>query len=113
MDTEKIDAIYNYIQERCLWQFFSRNWDREENINNILKTAADLLTGKEVVLETPMQRLFYADAKALVADIRRLFPWIEELGAAQVRETLNGVKDRLMEIAITKSLNQELTHSLY
>ena len=25
---DKIDALTTHIQERCLWQFFSRAWDR-------------------------------------------------------------------------------------
>ena len=113
MDQDKIDALYNYVQERCLWQFFSRTWDRRENIERVLGITGDILTGKELVLETPQDRLHYADAKILAADFIRLFPWIEELGAAQVREVLSGVKERLTEITITKSRNQELTHPLY
>lgn len=113
MDQEKIDALYNYCQERCLWQFFSRSWDREENIDNVLRITGEILTGIAPARETPMERLHYADAKVLAGDFVRLFPWIEEMGPAQVRELLSGVKDRLTEITVTKSMNGELHHSLY
>jgi vanadium nitrogenase delta subunit len=113
MNTGKVDQLFNYVQERCLWQFFSRSWDRQENIDGIIKTATDLLTGKAPERETPMERLFYADAKIMAADFRQRFPWIEEEGPAQIRALMQSLKDRLVEFSITKSLNQELSHSLY
>ncbi len=113
MSTEKIDQLFGYVQERCLWQFFSRSWDRQENIDGIMKTAVDLLSGKPVKPETPMDRLFYADAKVMVTDFRERFPWIAEVGPDEVPELIDGLKDRLVEFTITKSLNGELKHSLY
>lgn len=113
MNAEKVEQVYNYVQERCLWQFFSRTWDRQENLDGIFKTASDLLTGKPPALETPQDRVFYADAKIMVADLKARFAWIEEAGAAQLRELMELVKTRVAEIAITKSLNHELNHSLY
>jgi nitrogenase delta subunit len=113
MNTDKLDQLFGYVQERCLWQFFSRSWDRQENIDGIMKVAADMLTGKELILETPMERLFYADAKIMVADFKQRFPWIEEIGPGQIRDLMHGLKDRLTEFAITRSLNHELNHSIY
>lgn len=113
MNTEKVDQLFGYVQERCLWQFHSRSWDRQENIDGVMKTATDILTGKAPQLETPMERLFYADAKIMVSDFKERFPWIEDAGPAQIRELMNGLKDRLVECSITRSLNHELNHSLY
>jgi vanadium nitrogenase delta subunit len=113
MSTEKIDQLFGYVQERCLWQFFSRSWDRQENIDGIIQTATDLLTGEPPQRETPMQKLFYADARIMVADFKERFPWVEETGAAQMRELMHGLKEKLVEFSITKSLNHELNHSLY
>jgi len=113
MNAEKVEQVYNYVQERCLWQFFSRSWDRQENLDGIFKTATDLLTGKPPAVETPQDRVFYADAKIMVADMKTRFPWVEEAGAAQLRELMEAVKAKLTEIAITKSLNHELNHTLY
>lgn len=110
---DKIDQLFGYVQERCLWQFFSRSWDRQENIDGILKTATDLLTGTPPAKETPQDKLFYADAKIMVADFKVRFPWIAECGPAQVRDLMHGLKDRLVEFTITKSLNHELNHTLY
>ena len=110
---EKIDQLYGYVQERCLWQFFSRTWDRQENIDGIFAKATELLTGKELTLDTPQDRLHYADAKVMVMDFKARFPWIEEAGPAQLREILQGVRDKVTDIAITSSKNHELNHSLY
>lgn len=109
----QVDQLFAYVQERCLWQFFSRSWDRQENIDGVLGKAAVLLAGEKPVLDTPMDRLFYADATVMVSDIKARFPWISEAAPAQVREWLDGLKERLMDITITNSKNRELHHSLY
>ncbi len=111
--SDKIDQLFGYVQERCLWQFFSRSKDRQENIDGIIAKATDLLTGKELSLDTPMDKLFYADAKIMVADFKQRFPWVENTGPAQMRELMHQLKDRLVDIAITSSKNDELNHSLY
>ena len=113
MNTEKLNQLFGYVQERCLWQFFSRSWDRQENIDGILKTATDLLTGEPPAKETPQDRLFYADAKIMVADFKARFPWLNEAGAAQIRELMAGLKEKLVDYTITNSKNGELNHSLY
>jgi len=113
MNTEKLDDLFGYVQERCLWQFFSRSWDRQENIDGIMKTATDMLTGKDLQLESPMDRLFYADAKIMVNDFKERFPWIQETGPAQMRDLMHALKDRLVDHTITHSKNHELNHTLY
>ncbi len=113
MNTEKVDQMLAYVQERCLWQFFSRTKDRQENLDGVFKTATDLLTGKDPARETPMERLFYADAKVMVQDFKERFPWLQDAGAAQIRDVMHGVKAKLTDIAITSSLNHELNHTLY
>jgi len=35
--TSKLDNLFDYVQERCLWQFASRTCDRTENIEGVLK----------------------------------------------------------------------------
>jgi len=113
MSTDQIDQLYTYVQEHCLWQFFSRTWDRQENIDGILTAAADLLTGEAPKRETPMERLFYADAIILAADFKKQFPWIMEASSAEVRQLLDGVKAKLTDIAITHSKNGELNAANY
>ena len=77
MTTEKVDQLFGYVQERCLWQFFSRTWDRKENLDGIFSAATEFLTGKTPKRETPMEKLFYADAKIMVKDFEERFPWIK------------------------------------
>jgi V-containing nitrogenase delta subunit len=108
--TEEVTAL---IQQRCLWQFHSRAWDREENINGVLNMAATILTGEKVTLATLLDRAFYADAKLLVIDLEKKFQWLSKMENAQKKAVLDSVKNRLIDIAITNSLNGELHHSLY
>lgn len=109
----KIDDLYGYVQERCLWQFFSRTWDRHENINGVLDVAQALLTGKEPARDKPQEKLFYVDAKAMVDDFRARFPWIQQAAPAEIGQLIEGLKARLVETVITKSTNRELNHHLY
>ena len=111
--SDRVDELYGYIEERCLWQFFSRSWDRQDNIDGVMSQAALLLSGKEPVKESPMDRLFYADAKLMVADFRDRFPWIGEAGEEEIRQLLDGLKVRLVDNVITRSTNRELNNHLY
>ena len=113
MLNDRVDELYDYIEERCLWQFFSRSWDRQDNIDGVLAQAAHLLSGKEPSRATPMDSLFYADAKVLVSDFRERFPWIGESGEDEVRQLFDGLKSRLVENVITRSKNRELNNHLY
>jgi nitrogenase delta subunit len=110
---EKFDDLYDYVQERCLWQFFSRSWDRQENIDGVLGQAEALLSGGQPVRATPMEKLFYADAKVMVDDFKARFPWIKESPPEEVKQLLDGLKSRLVDSVITKSTNRELNHHLY
>jgi nitrogenase delta subunit len=113
MSEQQIDQLFNCVQQRYLWQFFSRSWDRTENINGIVATATDLLHGVEPKKHAPMDRLFYADAKEMVKDFKENFPWIEDLEPTRINELMSGLKNRLVDHTITNSLNHELNHSLY
>ncbi|MEH2054494.1 nitrogenase subunit alpha, partial [Nostoc sp.] len=110
---ERAAEVTKLIQERCLWQFHSRAWDREENINGVLNMAAQILTGEKVVLETLIQRGFYADAKILSADLEIRFSWLNSMENSQKKAVLEAVKAMLIDIVITKSKNGELHYSLY
>jgi nitrogenase delta subunit len=111
--SEQVKQLVGYVQERCLWQFFSRTWDRQENIDGIMAAAAALLSGESPKRETPMEKLFYADAVEMVKDFRERFPWIASVTPSDAKTLIEGLKAEMIDIAITRSLNQELTHSLY
>ncbi|MEH2193565.1 MAG: nitrogenase vanadium-iron protein, alpha chain [Nostoc sp.] len=110
---DRAAEVTKLIQERCLWQFHSRAWDREENINGVLNMAAQILTGEKVVLESLIQRGFYADAKILSADLEIRFSWLNSMENSQKKAVLESVKAMLIDIVITKSKNGELHYSLY
>lgn len=105
---EKIKEVTSLIQEQCLWQFFSRSWDREENIEGILTMTGKLLNGEKINLETMADKAFYSDAKFLADDIRKKMPWISELDKEGTLELIEGVKKRMLYITVKKSRNCEL-----
>ncbi len=111
--TSKVDDLFDYVQERCLWQFASRTWDRTDNIDGVLKNVGVLLKKGKPAPETPAERLNLADAKVLVNDCRERYGWIESIAPAEVDEVLEGLKARLIDVTITRSKNRELNHSLY
>ena len=110
---DKINDVFSYTEERCLWQFFSRTWDREENIEGVVTQAAALLSGKPANRETPINRLHYADAKIMVDDLRERYPWVNKASEKEINEVMDGLKVRLVDTTITRSTNRELTHRLY
>ncbi len=106
---EKALELYKFIQERYLWQFYSRTWDRDENIREILGKAAKILSREEVALDdTAKDRAFYAEAKMVAVEAGKKFPWIDGLEKPQLEEIMAKVKEKLIEVTITNSQNGEL-----
>lgn len=110
---DRVVELVSFIQERYLWQFAPRTWDREENINGILDQASELLTGEEVSLKTPKENCFYADAKFFVNEIKSKFVWLNEMDNAQKKALIESTKAKIIEITITKSLNLEVASPKY
>ena len=113
MNTKEVDPIYDYIQERCLWQFHSRFWDREENIAGVIQAIGDILTNTPVETNTPQLKSYHADARILVVELKRRFPWLLTIPAAELRSILSALKDRLIDTVVTRSLNGELRQANY
>lgn len=109
----QVDELFDYVQERCLWQFHSRTKDRADNIDGVINMAIELLAGRVPVAKTPADRCYVADAKVMVADFRSRFPWIGEAGEPEIIQLLGGLRDRLVDATITQSRNHELNHTLY
>lgn len=105
---EKVEQLVAYIQENCLWQFHSRAWDREENINGVLTLAAKLLTSAPEEAATPLERCHLSDARQLAAVFRSDYPWIAELSGEEIVVLLDAVKVRMADLTIKSSLNGEL-----
>jgi vanadium nitrogenase delta subunit len=113
MSQQQIDQLFSWVQERYLWQFHSRSWDRQENIDGVIAAATDLLHGLHPKKHAPMDKLFFADAKLMVDDFKERFPWILDLEPTKISELMAGLKTALVDHTITRSLNHELNHSLY
>lgn len=110
---DKIEQLFLFFQERCLWQFHSRAWDREDNITGICDDIVKLLTGKRVEMETPEDKCHYADSRILVDELKKRFPWILELDDAGRKTVVEGARDRLMAVTVTNSKNAELNNQNY
>lgn len=108
-----MNAVYGFVMERCLWQFFSRNWDREDNINTIMPYVAKLQSGQPVDRSTHILNSHYADAKILTAQLTERFPWFSSLGADEARDICDRVREKLIDIAVVNSLNAERTEANY
>lgn len=109
----QIDDLFDYVQERCLWQFFSRTWDRTENIDGVIGQAERMLLGQAPLRDTPMQRLHAVDAMSMVDDFRKRFAWIAQSSPEEIKAVLQGLREKLTDHTITRSKNHELSHSLY
>ncbi len=105
--------LYAFVQERYLWQFHSRSWDREANINGVTKITMQLLTSDVVSLETPAEKCFYVDAKTFANDIKKRFPGFLELDLETMHAAMNCVKEKLLDVMVEKSLNGELRNPNY
>ena len=109
-----VNELYKFIQEKYLWQFYSRNWDRENNINGILDAVKELLnTGKSSLDDSLEEKFYYSEAKIVVNDIKRHLKFIEGLNEKGVTETIDRVKAKLIDVTVTNSLNGELNVEYY
>lgn len=110
---ERSAKLAQFIQVNSLWQFASRTWDRQENLDGMF-TALEQLQGKRPVpRETLAQKAFHADATVLFRQLAAAFPWFAALPAAEAAEVLGSAKAELADIVIGKSRNQELNSALY
>jgi len=109
----RVQELVSFIQERYLWQFAPRTWDREANINGILNQASQILTGEKVLPESPKEKCFYSDAKFFVNEIKNKFSWVNEMDDAQKKSLIESTKAKLIEVTITKSLNLEVDSPQY
>jgi hypothetical protein len=105
---ENAEALVRFIQERCLWQFVSRAHDREQNIDGVLSLVGVLLTGGTPKLKTPMDRLHFANANHLAAEVKSEFPWLNHLDKDELLAVVSGAIKRINEITVKNSKNGEL-----
>jgi vanadium nitrogenase delta subunit len=110
---EKVRQLYDYVQERCLWQFYSRAWDREANISNITRMAGEIISGRTPKLETLMDHQFYADAKELASGLKQRHAWVAAATPDEVAKAMDELRDELLDLAVKNSSNGELNYSLY
>lgn len=109
-----INELYKYIQQKYLWQFYSRNWDRENNINGILDATKELLiTGKCSLGDSLTDKHYLSEAKIVAKDIKRDLEFIEGLNEKGITDLIDRVKAKLIDVTVTNSLNGELNVAYY
>jgi nitrogenase delta subunit len=112
-ENEKVRELFLYVQERCLWQFVSRAWDREANIENITRMTGDLILGEKPKIETAIDKQYYADAIELVSGLKQRVRWVFQESPDDLRAILDGLKDELLDLAVKSATNNELNWQLY
>ena len=110
---QQVEALVDYIMKHCLWQFHSRNWDREKQNAGVLGKTRQLLCGDEVDLSTPADRCYWADAVVLADTWRKRFDWLAEMATDAIASMMHALHQRLDYLTITGSLNAELTDQRY
>lgn len=111
---DNVRELYKYIQEKYLWQFYSRSWDRENNINGILDAVKELLiTGKCSLGDSLEEKHYYSEAKIVVFDIKNDLKFIEGLNDKGITELIDRVKEKLIDVTVTHALNGEINISYY
>jgi Fe-only nitrogenase delta subunit len=110
---DKVEQLVDYIMKWCLWQFFSRAWDRKLQNEGILTKTTQLLCDEPVALDTPADKCYWVDAVCLADAFKREYPWIATMEKAEIRSLMQALKERMDFLTITGSLNQELTDPHY
>lgn len=109
-----INQLYKYIQEKYLWQFYSRSWDRKNNINGILNVVKELLIkGEFSVGDSLEEKHYYSEARIVAKDIKRDLKFIEGLNEKGITELIDRVIAKLLDVTVTNSLNGELNVEYY
>lgn len=110
---DRIAQLEDYIMKHCLWQFHSRTWDRERQNAGVLGKTTQILCNEPVARETLEDRCYWVDAVCLADAFKKRFLWLNEMGNAEIKTLMHGLKERIDYVTISGSLNKELTDKLY
>jgi nitrogenase delta subunit len=109
----RMEQMVDHIMKWSLWQFNSRAWDRENQNEGILTKTAQILCNEPVLLETPADKYYWAEAMVLARDFKINFPWLSEMEKHEIKQLIKSLKERIDYLTITGSLNEELTAQRY
>ncbi|WP_455714214.1 Fe-only nitrogenase subunit delta [Anaerosporobacter sp.] len=110
---ERVELLLDFIMKKCLWQFHSRAWDRERQNENIIQKTTQILCGEPVENDTPEQKCYFVDAAYLAENYKNRFPWVSEIDKVDLKNIMQGLRERLDYLLISGSLNAELTDPHY
>lgn len=109
----RIGELEDYIMKKCLWQFNSRSWDRVNQNDNILMKTMQILCEEPVENETPADKCYWVEAKALADAFCTRYSWMNTLEKPEIKDLIQGLKERMDFLTISGSLNQELNDPNY
>ena len=110
---DRIEQMVDYIMKNCLWQFHSRSWDREKQNEGILTKTMQLLCDEIVEIKNSTDKCYWVEAVCLVEAFQSRCPWLATMGNMEIKQLMQGLKDRMDFLTITGSLNEELTDPHY
>ena len=110
---DRIEQLLDYIMKKCLWQFNSRTWDRENQNEGVLTKTMQLLCDEPVELGTPADKCYWVDAVCLADAYKSRYPWLTKMNKDEIKVLMKELKDRIDYLTITGSLNKELNDPLY
>lgn len=110
---QHVELMVDYIMKHCLWQFHSRDWDREKQNAGVLGKTRQILCDEQVSLATPEDRCYWVDAVVLADAYRARFDWLKSMSKEAINALMDALHQRIDYLTITGSLNAELTDKRY
>ena len=101
--------LYQFLEDRYIWQLRSDSWDREANFNPILNQLSDILTGEKTAAPDCIKdKAYMAEANGIAYEASNRMHWITELEKDQVESIIKQLKDRLIHAKITREISLDL-----
>jgi Fe-only nitrogenase, delta subunit len=110
---EKVEQLVDYVMKWCLWQFNSRAWDRENQNNNIIPKATQILCGETPKHDSPADQCYWVEAAVLAKDFKEAFSWLGRMSKDDIATLMDAFKARIDYLTITGSLNAEIHNPQY
>lgn len=110
---QRVEQMVDFIMKNCLWQFHSRAWDRERQNREILTKAMQILCDEPVSKATAEERCYWVDSIYLAESYRKRFSWLADIGKADIKRLMQGVRERMDFLTFKGSLNLELNDQHY
>lgn len=110
---DRMEQLAHHIMEWSEWQFNIRVWDLKKQNEKILTKTAQILCSEPVLIETPADNFYWAEAIALAREFKVNYPWLSQMKEDEIKQLINGLKEHISYLTITGSNEEELTVQRY